>query len=315
MRRTIFTDEHEQFRQMVRTFLEKECVPHTAEWLEAGVVSREAWRRAGELGLLGWMVPEEYGGLGIRDFRYSVVVAEEIAATGTQGIALALHNDVVAPYLTDLTNPEQKKRWLPGFVTGERLVAIAMSEPGAGSDLKQVKATARRDGDHYILNGTKTFISNGILADLVIVVARTDPEAGHRGMSLLVVEEGFEGFERGRKLDKIGNRAQDTAELFFRDVRVPAANVLGAEGRGFYHLMRNLPAGAARHRRVRDRPRGPRLRGDRPVRPGPARLRPAHRRFPGQPVRAGGDEDQAGCRARLPRPVRAGGARRRAHRG
>ena len=242
MRRTIFTDEHEQFRQVVRAFLEKECVPHTAEWLEAGVVSREAWRRAGELGLLGWMVPEEYGGLGIRDFRYSVVVAEEIAATGTQGIALALHNNVVAPYLTDLTNQEQKKRWLPGFVTGERLVAIAMSEPGAGSDLKQVKATARRDGDHYILNGTKTFISNGILANLVIVVARTDPEAGHRGMSLLVVEEGIEGFARGRKLDKIGNRAQDTAELFFRDVRVPAANVLGAEGQGFYHLMRNLPA-------------------------------------------------------------------------
>ena len=241
MRRTIFTDEHEQFRQMVRAFLEKECVPHTAEWLEAGVVSREAWRKAGELGLLGWMVPEEHGGLGIRDFRYSVVIAEEIAATGTQGIALALHNDVVAPYLTDLTTPEQKKRWLPGFVTGERLVAIAMSEPGAGSDLKQVKATARRDGDTWILNGTKTFISNGILADLVIVVARTDPEAGHKGMSLLVVEEGFEGFERGRKLDKIGNRAQDTAELFFRDVRVPAANLLGAEGRGFYHLMRNLP--------------------------------------------------------------------------
>ena len=147
MRRTSFTEEHEQFRQMVRAFLEKECVPHTAEWLEAGVVSREAWRKAGELGLLGWMVPEEYGGLGIRDFRYSVVIAEEIAATGTQGIALALHNDVVAPYLTDLTNQEQKARWLPGFVTGERLVAIAMSEPGAGSDLKQVKATARRDGD------------------------------------------------------------------------------------------------------------------------------------------------------------------------
>jgi alkylation response protein AidB-like acyl-CoA dehydrogenase len=241
VRRTIFTDEHEQFRHMVRAFLEKECVPHTAEWLEAGVVSREAWRKAGELGLLGWMVAEEYGGLGIRDFRYSVVIAEEIAATGTQGIALALHNDVVAPYLTDLTTPEQRRRWLPGFVTGERLVAIAMSESGAGSDLKQVKATARRNGDTWILNGTKTFISNGILADLVIVVARTEPEAGHKGMSLLVVEEGFEGFERGRKLDKIGNRAQDTAELFFRDVRVPATHLLGEPGQGFYHLMRNLP--------------------------------------------------------------------------
>jgi acyl-CoA dehydrogenase len=247
VQRTIFTAEHEQFRQMVRAFLEKECVPHTAEWLAAGMVSREAWRKAGETGLLGWMVPEEYGGLGIRDFRYSVVVAEEIAATGTQGIALALHNDVVAPYLTDLTTDAQRRRWLPGFVTGERLVAIAMSEPGAGSDLKQIRATARRvkgdgevGGDHYVLNGTKTFISNGILANLVIVVARTDPDAGHRGMSLLVVEEGFAGFERGRKLDKIGNRAQDTAELFFRDVRVPAANLLGEEGQGFYYLMRNL---------------------------------------------------------------------------
>src|ERR1700730_15351676 len=227
---------------MVRAFLEKECVPHTAEWLEAGGVSGEAWRKAGQLGLLGWMVPEEYGGLGIRDVRYSVVIAEEIAATGTQGIALALHNDVVAPYLTDLTTPEQKARWLPGFVARERLGAVALCEPPAASDLKQVKATARRDGDTWVLNGTKTFISNGILANLVIVVARTDPEAGHRGMSLLVVEEGFEGFERGRKLDKVGNRAQDTAELFFRDVRVPAANLLGEEGQGFYHLMRNLPA-------------------------------------------------------------------------
>jgi long-chain-acyl-CoA dehydrogenase len=144
VRRTIFTDEHEQFRHMVRAFLEKECVPHTAEWLEAGVVSREAWRKAGELGLLGWMVAEEYGGLGIRDFRYSVVIAEEIAATGTQGIALALHNDVVAPYLTDLTTPEQKQRWLPGFVTGERLVAIAMSEPGAGRSRPPPSATATR---------------------------------------------------------------------------------------------------------------------------------------------------------------------------
>ena len=241
MRRTIFTEEHEQFRQMVRAFLEKECVPHTQEWLEAGMVSRQAWRKAGEIGLLGWEVPEEYGGLGIKDFRYSVVIAEEIAGTGTQGMALGLHNDVVAPYLIDLAREEQRRRWLPRFVSGELLVAIAMSEPGAGSDLRRISATARRDGDHYILNGTKTFISNGILADLVIVLARTDLEAGHRGMSLLVVEAGMDGFERGRKLDKIGQRAQDTAELFFRDVRVPAGNVLGEEGKGFYYLMRNLP--------------------------------------------------------------------------
>ncbi len=241
MRRTIFTEEHEQFRQMVRAFLEKECVPHTQEWLEAGMVSREAWRKAGELGLLGWEVPPEYGGLGIKDFRYSVIIAEEIAATGAQGLALGLHNDVVAPYLIDLTTADQRRRWLPRFVSGELLVALAISEPGAGSDVKRISATARRDGDHYILNGTKTFISGGILANLVIVVARTDPEAGHKGMSLLVVEDGFAGFERGRKLDKIGQRASDTAELFFRDVRVPAGNLLGEEGRGFYHLMRNLP--------------------------------------------------------------------------
>jgi long-chain-acyl-CoA dehydrogenase len=241
VRRTIFTEEHEQFRQMVRAFLEKECVPHTQEWLEAGMVSREAWRKAGELGLLGWEVPQEYGGLGIKDFRYSVIIAEEIAATGAQGLALGLHNDVVAPYLIDLTTSDQRRRWLPRFVSGELLVALAISEPGAGSDVKRLSATARRDGDHYILNGTKTFISGGILANLVIVAARTDPEAGHKGMSLLVVEEGFAGFERGRKLDKIGQRASDTAELFFRDVRVPAANLLGEEGRGFYYLMRNLP--------------------------------------------------------------------------
>jgi len=241
VRRTIFTEEHEQFRQMVRAFLEKECVPHTQEWLEAGMVSREAWRKAGELGLLGWEVPPEYGGLGIKDFRYSVIIAEEIAATGTQGLALGLHNDVVAPYLIDLTTADQRRRWLPRFVSGELLVALAISEPGAGSDVKRLSATARRDGGHYILNGTKTFISGGILANLVIVAARTDPEAGHKGMSLLVVEDGFAGFERGRKLDKIGQRASDTAELFFRDVRVPAGNLLGEEGRGFYYLMRNLP--------------------------------------------------------------------------
>ena len=199
VRRTSFTEEHEQFRQMVRAFLEKECVPHTAEWLEAGVVSREAWRKAGELGLLGWMVPEEYGGLGIRDFRYSVVVAGG-SPPGPRASPWRC-NDVVAPYLADLTNPENGPV-AAGFVTGERLVAIAMSEPGAGSDLKQVKATARRDGDSWYLNGTKTFISNGILANLVIVVAGPSARPGHRGMSLLVVEEGLEGFARGRKLDR-----------------------------------------------------------------------------------------------------------------
>src|SRR5260370_42110641 len=184
---------------MVRAFLEKECVPHTQEWLEAGMVSREAWRKAGELGLLGWEVPPEYGGLGIKDFRYSVIIAEEIAATGAQGLALGLHNDVVAPYLIDLTTADQRRRWLPRFVSGELLVALAISEPGAGSDVKRISATARRDGDHYILNGTKTFISGGIPANLVLVVARTGPEAGHKRMSLLVIRDGISGLRGGRK--------------------------------------------------------------------------------------------------------------------
>ena len=207
---------------MVRAFLEKECVPHTAEWLEAGVVSREAWRKAGELGLLGWMVPEEYGGLGISDFRYSVVIAEEIAATGTQGIALALHNDVVAPYLTDLTTPEQKKvaaRLRDRRTAGRHRDVRTRRQlrPQAGQGHRPPRRQSLHPQRH------KDLISNGILANLVIVVARDRPgKARPPGDGLLVVEEGFDGFERGRQLDKIGNRAQDTAELFFRDIRVPA---------------------------------------------------------------------------------------------
>jgi alkylation response protein AidB-like acyl-CoA dehydrogenase len=186
-------------------------------------------------------VPGQYGGSGVSDFRYNAILAEEIVATGSLGLGFAVNNDIVMPYLLDLTTDEQKARWLPGMVTGEVITAIAMSEPGAGSDLKSIAATARLDGDHYVLNGSKSFISNGQLATHVIVVARTDPAAGHRGISLLVVEEGMAGFERGRKLDKIGAKAADTSELFFSDVRVPVANVLGEPGRGFYNLMRNLP--------------------------------------------------------------------------
>jgi acyl-CoA dehydrogenase len=178
----------------------------------------------------------------VKDRRYSAVFTEESARAGASGPAFGLHNDIIGPYLTDLTNEEQKRRWLPGFCSGEIITAIAMTEPGAGSDLQGIRTTAVRDGDHYVLNGQKTFISNGILADLVIVVARTDPGAGHRGISLLVVERGMGGFERGRNLEKIGQKAQDTAELFFADVRVPAANLLGDEGQGFLYLMRNLPA-------------------------------------------------------------------------
>jgi alkylation response protein AidB-like acyl-CoA dehydrogenase len=237
----LYEADHEAFRAMVRAFLAKEVVPHHAAWEEAGIVDRSVWLKAGQQGLLGMDVPEEYGGGGIRDFRYNAVLAMEISRVGASGLGFALHNDVVAPYLVELCTDEQKARWLPGFVSGEIITAIAMSEPGAGSDLQGLQTTARRDGDEWVLNGSKTFITNGINADLVIVVARTDPEAGARGFSLLVVERGMPGFERGRNLAKVGLKAQDTAELFFDDVRVPAANLLGTEGHGFFHLMHNLP--------------------------------------------------------------------------
>ncbi len=240
MRRTLFSDEHEAFRELCRAFFEKECAPHAAEWERQGFVDREVWRKAGNAGLLLWEAPEQYGGAGVKDYRYSVVLAEEYYATGTTGFGLAMQNDVMPPYLLELTTDEQKSRWLPGSVTGDIVWALAMSEPAAGSDLKAIRTVARREGDHYVLNGSKTFITNGLLADAVIVVAKTDPEAGHKGISLLVVEAGMPGFERGRNLEKIGMHAQDTSELFFSDVRVPVSNLLGEEGRGFYNLMRGL---------------------------------------------------------------------------
>jgi alkylation response protein AidB-like acyl-CoA dehydrogenase len=233
--------EHRDFQAMVRDFVGREIVPHHADWERAGLVDREVWRAAGKLGLLGIDVPEEYGGAGVRDFRYQVIISEEIMRVGATGIGFALHNDVVAPYLLDLATEEQKRRWLPGFCSGELITAIAMTEPEAGSDLQSIRTTARRDGDTYVLNGAKTFITNGILADLVVVVARTQPGRGSRGLSLLVVERDMPGFTRGRKLEKIGMAAQDTAELFFDDVRVPAANALGRPGRAFLHLAANLP--------------------------------------------------------------------------
>ncbi|MCU1586993.1 MAG: putative acyl-CoA dehydrogenase [Frankiales bacterium] len=242
MQRTLYEPEHEAFRDSVRSFCDKFIAPHIAEWEEAGIVSREVWLEGGKQGLLGTDVPVEFGGGGVKDFRYNCVVAEEIVRVGGGGVGFTLHNDVVAPYLLKLTTDEQKQRWLPGFVDGSLITAIAMSEPGAGSDLQGLQTHAHKDGDDWILNGSKTFITNGILSDLVIVVAKTDPEAsGGRGFSLLVVERGMQGFERGRNLDKVGMKAQDTAELFFDDVRVPANNLLGEEGGGFIHLMEGLP--------------------------------------------------------------------------
>lgn len=244
MKRDIFEPEHDEFRATARSFFQTVCVPHTQEWEDRGYSDRDAWIEAGKLGLLGWEMPEAYGGAGIIDFRFNAILTEEFWLTGSVGLGLGLQNDITSGYFRTLTTDEQKQRWLPGFVSGEFITAIAMSESGAGSDLARLKTTARRDGDHYVVNGAKTFISNGLLADLVIVACRTDPDAEkpHKGISLLVVETGMPGFTRGRKLDKIGQKSADTAELNFEDVRVPVDNLLGEENQGFYYLMRNLPA-------------------------------------------------------------------------
>ncbi|GAA3029806.1 long-chain specific acyl-CoA dehydrogenase [Kitasatospora albolonga] len=240
MQREIYTEEHEAFRETVRAFLAKEVLPHHDRWEKDGIVDRSAWLAAGRQGLLGLAVEEEYGGGGEGDFRYPAVLAEEFVRAGASGLAIGLHNDIIGPYLSQLATEEQKRRWLPGFCSGELITAIAMTEPGTGSDLQGITTRAEDKGDHYLLNGAKTFISNGILADLVVVVAKTTEEGGAHGLSLLVVERGMPGFERGRNLDKIGQKAQDTAELFFQDVRVPKENLLGEVDQGFYYLMRNL---------------------------------------------------------------------------
>jgi alkylation response protein AidB-like acyl-CoA dehydrogenase len=241
MRREIFTGEHDAFRDMVRSFIAREITPFHDQWERDGAVSRDVWLAAGRAGLLGIDIDEKYGGGGNPDYTYYLIFNEELARAGAHGPGFSVHNDINGQYLLRLASPEQRERWLPGYCSGELITAIAMSEPGAGSDLQGIRASAVRDGDYYVLNGQKTFISNGQLADLVIVVARTDPEVGSRGISLLMVERGMAGFERGRNLDKIGMHAQDTSELFFSDVRVPAANLLGDEGGGFVALMQNLP--------------------------------------------------------------------------
>jgi alkylation response protein AidB-like acyl-CoA dehydrogenase len=240
-RPSIYEQEHEDFRRTARAFMEKEVIPFHDQWEKDGQVSREVWLKAGEAGLLCFDVDEEYGGAGIQDFRYNMVLIEEITRAGASGVGFPVHNDVIVPYISHLATPEQKQRWLPGLVSGELISAIAMTEPGAGSDLQGIRTSAVDKGDHYVLNGSKTFISNGIMSDLVVVVARTNPDAGHQGISLVVVERGMEGFERGRNLEKVGLKAQDTAELFFDNVVIPKDNLLGEEGSGFISLMENLP--------------------------------------------------------------------------
>ncbi len=237
--RSVFREDHEMLRETIRRFLERECKPRQAQWDKDGRVDRETWLKAGREGLLCTTLDPEWGGAG-GDFGHAAVIVEEIARSGVSGLGFGLHSDVVAPYIARLGTPEQKKKWLPRCATGEVMLAIAMSEPGAGSDLKAIRTTALRDGNEYVINGAKTFISNGLNCDLVIVVAKTEPELGAKGVSLILVEADRPGFRKGRKLDKMGQEAADTAELFFDDVRVPVANVLGEENKGFAYLMQEL---------------------------------------------------------------------------
>ena len=243
MKRTLYAEEHEALRESFRSWLDKEIVPHEIEWNEAGIVPRTVFSDAGSHGFLGFDVPEEFGGGGMPDFRFNTIIDEEIqlSGAGSSGLGISLHNDICVPYFLKYCTKEQRERWLPGIASGELITAIGMTEPGIGSDLGSLETSAIRDGDRYIVNGSKIFITNGINADLVITAVKTDPSQRHKGISLLIMERGLEGFERGRNLDKIGLHSQDTAELFFNDVSVPAENLLGDEGNGFAMLVDNLP--------------------------------------------------------------------------
>lgn len=239
--RTVYTPEHEAFRETVRAWLQKEAVPHIARWDEQGIVDKDIWRKGGEIGMLCPTVPEDYGGLGL-DFGYNAVIDEEVSYAGTP-LGFSLQSDIVVNYLVSYGSEEQKREWLPKMVSGEVVTAIAMTEPGTGSDLQGIRTTAKKDGNHYVINGSKTYITNGQNADLVLVCAKTDSEVqpAWKGVSIILVEATREGFKRGRNLDKIGQDAADTSELFFEDVRVPMTNCLGEEGKGFIYLMSELP--------------------------------------------------------------------------
>jgi alkylation response protein AidB-like acyl-CoA dehydrogenase len=246
MRRTLFEDVHEDFRDSFRTFLTREVIGEQGrfgEWERDGLVPREVFELAGRGGFLGMSVPEPYGGAGADDFRFNLVIGEETqrAGVGGFGLGITLHNDICLPYFLTYCNEQQRERWLPGIASGELITAVAMTEPGIGSDLASMSTRAKRDGDHYVVDGSKTFITNGINADLVITAVKTDPSERHRGISLMIIERGTEGFERGRNLEKIGQHAQDTAELSFSEAHVPVANLLGDEGEGFRYLVSNLP--------------------------------------------------------------------------
>lgn len=238
--RTLFTEEHEMLRIAVRDFFQKEIVPFHDEWEKDGQISREAWLKAGEMGILCPCAPVEYGGPGT-DFLYSAIIIEELSKTGCTGPGFFLHSDIVAPYILHYGTEDQKKKWIPKMVSGEVITAIAMSEPSAGSDLQGIKTTAVKQGDHYIVNGSKTFITNGYMSDMVIVVVKTDPAAGAKGTSLLIMDNTMEGYSKGTPLKKVGMKAQDTCEMFFDNVKVPVSCLLGKEGEGFNYLMQELP--------------------------------------------------------------------------
>ncbi len=238
--RSVYNQEHDMFRDAVRKFMQREVAPYHDEWEKQGHISREAWKKAGDAGILCTHLPEEYGGSNV-DFRYSAIAIEEQSYVFASGPGFSLHSDIVAPYILHYGSEQQKQHWLPKMAAGDVITAIAMTEPGAGSDLAGVRTTAIKDGDDYIINGSKTFITNGQLADLVIVVAKTDTSAGAKGVSLFLVEGDRAGFQRGQNLDKVGMKAQDTSELFFDNVRVPQTNLLGQENAGFIYLMQELP--------------------------------------------------------------------------
>jgi alkylation response protein AidB-like acyl-CoA dehydrogenase len=242
MEREIFEADHKDFRESVRRFVADEISPNFEQWEEEGMTPREVFRKAGEKNMLAMNAPEEFGGLGIDDFRFNQVIAEEGQYAGATGsmLGITLHNDVCFPYFMEYCTPEQQERWIPGIVDGSLITAVAMTEPGIGSDLASMTTKAIKDGDHYVVDGSKTFITNGINADLIITAVKTDPKEKHKGMSLMIIERGMDGFERGRNLDKVGMHSQDTAELFFNEVPVPVENLLGDEGMGFKYLVFNL---------------------------------------------------------------------------
>jgi alkylation response protein AidB-like acyl-CoA dehydrogenase len=242
MRRNLFESEHVDYRESARRFVAEEISPHHETWEREGIVPRELFADAAAKGMLAMQVPERYGGAGVDDFRFNQIVAEEVGVAGVagSGLGLTLHNDICLPYFLDQADEEQKQRWLPGIADGSLITAVAMTEPEMGSDLAGLRTTAIREGDNYIVNGSKTFITNGINSDLVITAVKTDPSERHKGISLLILERGMEGFQRGRNLDKVGMHAQDTAELFLEDVCVPVRNRLGEEGRGFHYMTANL---------------------------------------------------------------------------